>query len=189
MNTYSLVSTLPIEIDSYELEGLSVQVSPEFTRRTTVIHLHGGGETGIGEDPTYSPEDHEAFQAEGPTLPLPGSHHTVDSFSELLERLSLWPAGPALDQFRPYRRWAFESAALDRALPRLARSLPRSAREARPDRNLGRCSGQRARRDRRGRHARLQGRIRGDAGRPAAGSDPLRAHRARVSGGLARGSR
>ncbi|MGH3090933.1 MAG: hypothetical protein ACRDOG_01190, partial [Gaiellaceae bacterium] len=76
MNTYSLVSTLPIEIDSYELEGLSVQVSPEFTRRTTVIRLHGGGETGIGEDPTYSPEDQEAFQAEGATLPLSGSHHT-----------------------------------------------------------------------------------------------------------------
>ena len=62
MNTYSLVSTLPIEIDSYELEGLSVQVSPEFTRRTTVIRLHGGGEVGIGEDPTYSAEDQEAFQ-------------------------------------------------------------------------------------------------------------------------------
>ena len=57
MNTYSLVSDLPVEIDSYELEGLRVDVSPEFTRRTTVIRLHGGGETGIGEDPTYSPED------------------------------------------------------------------------------------------------------------------------------------
>ena len=133
MNTYSLVSTLPIEIDSYELEGLSVQVSPEFTRRTTVIHLHGGGETGVGEDPTYSPEDHEAFQAEGPTLPLPGSHHTVDSFSELLERLSLWPAGPALDQFRPYRRWAFESAALDLALRQAGKSLAEALeREAKP---------------------------------------------------------
>ena len=54
MNTYSLVSTLPIEIDAYELEGLSVEVSPEFTRKTTVIRLRGGGEEGIGEDPTYS---------------------------------------------------------------------------------------------------------------------------------------
>src|SRR4029450_13576752 len=71
MNTYSLVSDLPIEIDSYDLEGLSVEVSPEFTRRTTVIRLHGRGELGIGEDPTYSPEDQEAFQGEGPTPPRP----------------------------------------------------------------------------------------------------------------------
>ena len=133
MNTYSLVSDLPIEIDSYELEGLSVQVSPEFTRRTTVIRLHGGGEVGIGEDPTYSAEDQEAFQAEGPTLPLPGSHHTVDSFSELVERLSLWPAGPELEQFRPYRRWAFESAALDLALRQAGKSLAEALeREPKP---------------------------------------------------------
>jgi hypothetical protein len=123
MNTYSLVSELPVEIDSYELEPLSVEVSPEFTRRTTVIHLHGLGEEGVGEDVTYSPEDQIAFQEEGPSLPLKGSHHTIDSFSELLERLSLWPAGPDLEQFRPYRRWAFESAALDLALRQAGKSL------------------------------------------------------------------
>jgi hypothetical protein len=123
MNTYSLVSELPVEIDSYKLEPLSVEVSPEFTRRTTVIHLHGRGEEGIGEDVTYSPDDQIAFQEEGPSLPLKGSHHKIDSFSELLERLSLWPAGPDLEQFRPYRRWAFESAALDLALRQAGKSL------------------------------------------------------------------
>src|SRR4029079_18335947 len=126
-------SDLPIEIDSYELEGLSVQVSPEFTRRTTVIRLHGGGEVGIGEDPTYSVEDQEAFQAEGATLPLSGSHHTIDSFSELVERLSLWPARPALDQFRPYRRSALESAARDLPFPQAGNSLAEALeREAKP---------------------------------------------------------
>jgi len=123
MNTYALVSELPLEIDSYELEPLSVEVSPEFTRRTTVIHLRGRGEEGIGEDVTYSPDDQIAFQEEGPSLPLKGSHHTIDSFSELLERLSLWPGGPDLEQFRPYRRWAFESAALDLALRQTGKSL------------------------------------------------------------------
>src|ERR1051325_1445241 len=103
MNTYSLVSDLPVEIDSYELEGLSVEVSPEFTRRTTVIHLRGGGHEGIGEDPTYSPEGQDAFQAEGTNIPLAGSPHPLVSFSELVERLSLWPSGPGLEQFRPYR--------------------------------------------------------------------------------------
>ena len=133
MNTYSLVSDLPVEIDSYALEGLSVQVSPEFTRKTTVIRLRGGGEEGIGEDPTYSAEDQEAFQAEATTIPLAGSHHTIDSFSELLERLSLWPSGPALEQFRPYRRWGFESAALDLALRQAGKSLAEVLeREAKP---------------------------------------------------------
>jgi hypothetical protein len=123
MNTYDLVSDLPLEIDSYELEGLSVEVSPEFTRRTTVVRLRGGGEEGIGEDVTYSAEDQVAFQEEGASLPLRGSHHTLDSFSELIEHLALWPEGPALEQFRPYRRWAFESAALDLALRQAGTSL------------------------------------------------------------------
>jgi hypothetical protein len=130
MNTYALVSELPLEVDSYELEGLSVQVSPEFTRRTTVIHLRGRGEEGLGEDVTYSTEDQAAFQEADATLPLAGSHHTLDSFSELIEHLALWPAGPARDQFRPYRRWAFESAALDLALRQAGKSLAEAVERA-----------------------------------------------------------
>jgi len=133
MSTYSLVSTLPLEIDSYELESLGVQVSPEFTRKTTVVRLRGGGEEGIGEDVTYAVEDQDALQSEGPTLPLAGSHHTLDSFSELIERLGLWPSGPALEQFRPYRVWAFESAALDLALRQAGKSLAEALeREPKP---------------------------------------------------------
>ncbi|MGH3059475.1 MAG: hypothetical protein ACRDPP_14730, partial [Gaiellaceae bacterium] len=69
----------------------------------------------VGEDVTYSSEDHDALQAEGPTLPLAGSH-TLDSYSQLLERLALFPSGPGMDAFLDYRRWAYESAALDLAL-------------------------------------------------------------------------
>ena len=133
MNTYALVSELPLEIDSYELEGLGVQVSPEFIRKTTVVRLRGGGEEGVGEDVTYSAEDQDALQEESPTLPLSGSHHTLDSFSELVEHLGLWPSGPSLEQFRPYRRWAFESAALDLALRQAGKSLAEAlAREPQP---------------------------------------------------------
>ena len=57
MSTYDLVSKLSLEIDSYELEGLRVDVSPEFARLTTVIHLRGGGHEGIGEDVTYSADE------------------------------------------------------------------------------------------------------------------------------------
>jgi hypothetical protein len=122
VSTYDLVSNLSLEIDSYELEGLRVDVSPEFARLTTVVHLHGGGHEGIGEDVTYSADDQTAFQETGPSFPLKGSF-TIDSFSQLLERLGLWPSGPGLEQFRPYRTWAFESAALDLALRQAGISL------------------------------------------------------------------
>jgi L-alanine-DL-glutamate epimerase-like enolase superfamily enzyme len=122
VRTYDLVADLPLEIDSYEFEGLERDVSSAFTRRTTVIHLRGAGEEGVGEDVTYSGEDQEAFQREGPTLPLAGSH-TLDSFAQLLERLNLFPSGPGMPAFSDYRRWGFESAALDLALRQAGRSL------------------------------------------------------------------
>jgi L-alanine-DL-glutamate epimerase-like enolase superfamily enzyme len=125
MARYDRVAHLPVEIESYELEGLEHRISDQFTRCTTVIRLRGGGHEGVGEDVTYSPDDQAAFQEEGSTMPLPGSH-TLDSFSQLLDRLSLFPAGPALDAFRNYRRWAYESAALDLALRQGGLSLAKA---------------------------------------------------------------
>jgi hypothetical protein len=122
VSLYDRISELPLEIEDYDLEPLEQRISPEFTRKTTVVHLRAGGHEGVGEDVTYSVEDQDALQAEGPSLPLAGSH-TLDSFSQLLDRLGLWPSGPALDQFRPYRRWAYESAALDLALRQSNTSL------------------------------------------------------------------
>jgi hypothetical protein len=122
VSTFAAVANLPLTIESYELQPLELAVSEQFTRKTTVVRLRGLEQEGVGEDVTYSVNDQEAFQREGPALRLQGSH-TFESFSELLDRLSLWPAGPELDQFRPYRRWAFESAALDLALRQANRSL------------------------------------------------------------------
>jgi hypothetical protein len=132
MATYDRVSDLPLEIDSYDLNGLEIPISPQFTRKTTVVRLRGGGEEGVGEDVTYAETDQTAFQREGPALPIAGSH-TFDAYSKLLDRLNLFPSGPALEQFRPYRRWAFESAALDLALRQAGRSLAQAlGRAARP---------------------------------------------------------
>ncbi len=97
-------------------------MSSDFTRHTTVIHMQGGGQEGVGEDVTYSEADQLALQEEGPTLPLAGSH-TLDSFSQLIGRLALFPSGPGMDAFLHYRRWAYESAALDLALRQAGRSL------------------------------------------------------------------
>ena len=132
MPTYDLLADLPVEIESYELERLEQPVSTDFTRVTTVIHLRGGGEEGVGEDVTYTPEDQTAFQERGRELPITGTH-ALDSFSELVGRLELFPTGPAMEASLDYRRWAFESAALDLALRQAGRSLAEAVgREPRP---------------------------------------------------------
>ncbi|HSK14868.1 MAG TPA: hypothetical protein VK915_01730 [Gaiellaceae bacterium] len=132
MATYDRVRDLPLEIEEYGLEGLEAQASEDFTRLTTVIRLRGGGHEGVGEDVTYSSEDQLALQAEGPALPLAGSH-TLDSFSQLLDRLALFPSGPGMPAFLDYRRWAYESAALDLALRQAGVSLAEAVgREPQP---------------------------------------------------------
>jgi L-alanine-DL-glutamate epimerase-like enolase superfamily enzyme len=123
MSTYDLVSALPLEIESYDLDGLQQDVSSGFTRRTTLVSLRGRGETGVGEDVTYDAEEHELLQRRGPVHDLAGTH-TLDSFSHLVGSLGLFPDGaPKGEAWRNYRRWAFESAALDLALRQAGRSL------------------------------------------------------------------
>jgi hypothetical protein len=122
VGTYERVANLAVEIDGYDLEPLERELAGGFVRRTTHVRLHGGGHEGVGEDVTYGEEDQLLFQAAGPELPLAGSH-TVDSFSELLRRLELFPMPPSLSAYPYYRRWAFESAALDLALRQAGSSL------------------------------------------------------------------
>jgi L-alanine-DL-glutamate epimerase-like enolase superfamily enzyme len=132
VSTYERLARLPLEIDGYDLEPLELEVSPEFTRLTTVIRLPGGGEEGAGEDVTYDALDQIALQDAGPSLPLAGTH-TVDSFSQLLEGLDLWPSPPVREPSRLYRRWAYESAGLDLALRQAGTSLAALlGREPRP---------------------------------------------------------
>lgn len=130
--TWELVADLPVEIESHALEGLELSFSEEFTRMTTLVKLRGGGHEGIGEDVVYDGLDHVALQADGGALPLAGSH-TLASFAQRLEEIDLWPAPPVREVSELYRRWAFESAALDLALRQAGKSLPKVlGREARP---------------------------------------------------------
>jgi L-alanine-DL-glutamate epimerase-like enolase superfamily enzyme len=133
MSTYERVADLPLVIDDYALEGLTRTVSSGFERVTTVIRLRGGGEEGLGEDVTYDADLQRAQQAHGPQLPLAGEW-TFASFSQHLGETDLFPAGaPDRDVYRNYRRWGFESAALDLALRQAGRSLADAlGRELRP---------------------------------------------------------
>ncbi len=132
MNLYDLVRDLPLQIDDYALEGLELQARSDFLRKTTVVHLRGGGVEGIGEDVTYHADEHDRQQARGPVLPLAGSW-TLSTFSEHLAALPLFEQEPERHAYLDYRRWAFESAALDLALRQAGNSLGEAVgREARP---------------------------------------------------------
>jgi len=123
MALYDRIAGLPVRIEGYELDLRALELAPEFVRMTTVIHLHGGGEEGVGEDVSYAPEDHQRQAEEGATLPLAGGW-SIDQVSRHLDGLDLWYGGqPGMEQFRDYRRWAFESAALDLALRQAGASL------------------------------------------------------------------
>ena len=109
------LAELPIRIEEYELTGHDREYG-DFTRPSTVVHLRGDGHEGIGEDVVYDVLDHIATRDAGPTLDLTGPT-TVGEACALLGELDLFEgAPPEREPSRHYRRWAYESAALDLAL-------------------------------------------------------------------------
>jgi hypothetical protein len=123
VGTWDSLASLPVSIDGYALSPLSQPMGPGFTRECTLITLRGGGEEGVGEDVVYDALDHIALRDAGPVLDLTGPS-TLGELSELMDGLDLFPGAPPVRDFsRLYRRWAFESAALDLALRQGGRSL------------------------------------------------------------------
>jgi hypothetical protein len=102
------VRGLELEIEDFGLQRREAAVSTEFTRVTTTVVLHGRGATGEGEDVTYQAEAHDDF----PALHERG-RFALEELSRRLEEYEL----------EDYRRWAFESAALDLALRQNGASL------------------------------------------------------------------
>lgn len=121
---------LPIQIESYELAPLELATNSGFKRLTTEVCLRGQGKTGRGEEVGWGGELQIAFRERGGYLDLAGSH-TLGGLSALLSDLELSPDPPPIHDWLPYRRWAFESAALDLALQQngleLAEALGREA--------------------------------------------------------------
>ncbi len=132
MASYDAIRDLPLEVESCSFEGLELTLG-EFERLTTVIRLSGGGHEGVGEDVTYDAVDHVAQQSAGPPEGLTGSY-TFDEFSRKLDGIDLFAAGgPEREMSVDYRRWAFESAALDLALRQAGTNLAAIlGREPRP---------------------------------------------------------
>ncbi|HVQ59094.1 MAG TPA: hypothetical protein VMS60_09350 [Solirubrobacterales bacterium] len=133
MASYDAIADLPLEVESCEFEGLEI-VLGEFERLTTVVKLRGGGHEGVGEDVVYDAVDHIAQQDAGPPEGLAGGKETFAAFSERLDPIDLFPAAaPQRDISVDYRRWAFESAALDLALRQAGTNLAEAlGREPKP---------------------------------------------------------
>ena len=108
MPLFDRVRALPLVIDRVELEPHALSLK-HMTRRTTVIHLHGGGREGVGEDVSYEEDLQLAFT--DAALPSLAGTHTLEAFSGLVA-----------DQ-PGYRPWGLESAALDLGLRQAGLSL------------------------------------------------------------------
>jgi hypothetical protein len=119
MSLWDALASLPVTVDGYSLERRELATASGWTRVTTTVVLSGGGETGLGEDVTYTAPDHDHVPVD---LPLAGER-SLDGYSRLLDGLEIWRGDPANTSSRDLRRWGFESAALDLALRQAGRSL------------------------------------------------------------------
>ena len=118
MSAWDTLRVLPLLVEAVRTERRSVDVSTDFTRVTTTVVLGGGGAEGRGEDVTYTAADHEWF----PDLE-PAGATTLGELSAALDAVTLFRDEPQMAASADYRRWAFESAALDLALRQAGTSL------------------------------------------------------------------
>lgn len=123
---WTAVKDLPIAIESSSFETLrpSGPVSvPAGTEdfSTTQLRLRGRGEEGIGEQ-VGMPEAQAGLRAL--ELSLAGQWGTLADFLAYVDTIEMWPTPPEWELERNWRRWTFESAALDLALRQAATSLP-----------------------------------------------------------------
>ncbi len=104
MALWEALADLELRVDDYRLQRRESATPSGWTRVTTTVVLEGDGASGEGEDVTYDAELHDGVPDElmlAGTWSLEDFSHRLDDFEELGEG---------------YRRWAFESAALDLAL-------------------------------------------------------------------------
>jgi L-alanine-DL-glutamate epimerase-like enolase superfamily enzyme len=127
---WTAVKDLPITIESSSLTAL-VPNGP--TERedfsTTELRLRGRGEEGVGEQVGMGPTQEGLRTSD---FPLAGEWPSLAAFLAHLDTIDMWPEPPEYDLERHWRRWTFESAALDLALRQadtsLAAVLGRTAR-------------------------------------------------------------
>jgi L-alanine-DL-glutamate epimerase-like enolase superfamily enzyme len=122
VSLYEKVAGLQVSVESIELEANDREYG-EFTRGSTIVHLKGKGEEGLGEDVVYEVLDHIALRDAPAQFDFSGPQ-TFGELCELIRQTDLFPGSPPeREPSLHYRRWAFESAALDLALRQNSTSL------------------------------------------------------------------
>ena len=108
MPLWDLLAGLSVRIDDLSVQRRELP-RDKWTRVTTTVVLHGDGARGEGEDVTYEAEAHDEFPADA----MLAGTWSLDDLSRRLEEL----------QLSDFRRWSFESAALDLGLRQRGASL------------------------------------------------------------------
>jgi hypothetical protein len=116
------LAELPLVIESCEYERLDAVLAHDFQRVSTHVRLLGAGADGLGEDVSVHVEDGSSLHERQPELPLAGEW-TLAGFCDHLATLPLWREPPEWEAAVRFRRWAFESAALDLTLRQDGRAL------------------------------------------------------------------
>jgi L-alanine-DL-glutamate epimerase-like enolase superfamily enzyme len=119
---WTAVRDLPLTIGSVAFEVLEPRGPvgmDDFS--TTLLRLGGLGEEGLGEQ-VGMPSVQDGLRASD--LPVTGTWPTLADFAAHLDTIDMWPAPPEHELARNWRRWTFESAALDLALRQAGSTLP-----------------------------------------------------------------
>ncbi|MGK2937233.1 MAG: hypothetical protein ACSLFR_05455 [Solirubrobacteraceae bacterium] len=119
---WTAVKDLPLTIVSSSFDALAPNgptAMEDFS--TTQVRLVGRGEEGVGEQ-VGMPATQEGLRASD--FPLAGEWAALADFLSHLDTIDMWPEPPEYDLERNWRRWTFESAALDLALRQADTSLP-----------------------------------------------------------------
>jgi hypothetical protein len=119
---YTQLADLALDVADLRVEPLEQTTPGGWSRTTTSILLRGGSEEGAGEDVIWTEEEHRLLRRHSADLPVTG-RYTLHGFSRQLDEIELFTCPPSSPDFGLYRRWAFESAALDLALRQAGMSL------------------------------------------------------------------
>ena len=119
---WTAVKDLPIAIESASFEVLRPSGPVDFEDfSTTLLRLGGRGEEGVGEQVGMAATQTGLRESD---FPLTGEWPPLAGFLAHLDTIDMWPEPPEYELERNWRRWTFESAALDLALRQAGTSLP-----------------------------------------------------------------
>lgn len=120
---YEAVADLELTVDTHSFDLRERDTSSGFKRATTIVSLKGNDTVGHGEDVTYDSDAQYAFEDSSTAFDLAGTYRLAEFSQRLAERDLFFGETPTQPIFRNYRRWAFESAALDLALKQAETNL------------------------------------------------------------------